>query len=181
MFTQGDKKQSTNQHMGKYDPETAQAWALIMKRIHELRAEGHTLEAIGKLMHVGRAAVSRWISEDVGGERTTFGDMLRYAKALKVDLHELITFDSKDYEQVSNYDKALGAVLNDFAKDDDLTTSDLANKTHIPPSEIHAIFTGKKAITAHQLYTFCKVLEVKANIILNRAIKEMEKEQERNS
>ena len=90
LFTQDNKKQRTNQRMGKYDPETAQAWALIMKRIRELRAEGNTLEAIGKLMHVGRAAVSRWISEDVGGEKTTYGDMLRYAKALGIPRDELI-------------------------------------------------------------------------------------------
>lgn len=176
MFTHDNKKQRTNLRMGKYDPETAQAWALIMKRIRELRAEGNTLEAIGKLMHVGRAAVSRWISEDVGGERTTFGDMLRYAKALKVDLHELVGIESKRAEAVDRYDKALGTVLKEFAKEDEQTITDLANKTQIPPSEIDAIFTGQKAITAYKLYSLCKALEVKANIVLNRAIKEMEKE-----
>lgn len=175
MFTQGDKKQSTNQHMGKYDPETAQAWALIMKRIHELRAEGHTLEAIGKLMHVGRAAVSRWISEDVGGEKTTYGDMLRYAKALGVSPEKLIG-EPCNNTPANDFDKMVGKILEDFSQDNGLTAEDLSHKTNIPVTTIQAVFSGNLTVTPSVLHKMCSTLEVGASTVLNRAARQVEKE-----
>ncbi|WP_290925039.1 helix-turn-helix domain-containing protein [Halodesulfovibrio sp.] len=176
MLRQVNKKNDNSHRMGKYDQEAAYAWALIMNRIQALRSEGKTLEEIGKMLHVTRATVSRWISEDIGGERTTFGDMLRHAKALDIDFNKLAGLQEKSWNNADDYDKALGNVLNEFAKEDELTISDLANKTQIPSNEIHAIFNGEKAITARQLYKICKVLEVKANIVLNRAMNMLEKE-----
>ena len=176
LFTQDNKKPRTNQRMGKYDPETAQAWALIMKRIRELRAEGNTLEAIGKLMHVGRAAVSRWISEDVGGEKTTYGDMLRYAKALGIPRDELI---GKPCETPStnSFDKMVGKILEEFSQDNSLTANDVAQKANIPATTVSAIFSGELTATPSLLYKMCSVLEVGASTVLNRAARQVEEEQ----
>lgn len=172
MFTQGDKKQRTNHRMGKYDPETAQAWALIMKKLHSLRAEGHTLEAIGKLMRVGRAAVSRWLSEDIGGEKTTYGDMLRYAKALGISREELLG-KPLEMPSITPYDKAVGDILKEFAADNGLTVNDISQKTNISVTTIHSIFIGETAITASMLYDICSVLEVGASMVLNRAARQI--------
>lgn len=173
MFTHGDKKQSTNHRMGKYDPETAQAWALIMKKIQLMRAEGHTLASIGKLMHVGRAAVSRWLSEDIGGEKTTYGDMMRYAKALGIPPEEFFGKPSQE-PLATPYDKAVGKVLEEFAKDNGLTTADISNKTSIPATTIDSIFSGSTAITAIMLYQVCSALEVGATMVLNRAARQVD-------
>lgn len=173
MFTHGNKKQRTNLQMGKYDPETAQAWALIMKRIQLLRAEGHTLEAVGKLMHVGRAAVSRWLSEDVGGEKTTYGDMIRYAKALGIPREELLGKTSHN-SSVTPYDKAVGRILEEFTMDSKLTITDIANQTGLAPVTVNSIFVGTTAATSNSLYKICSALEIGANIVLNRASRRIE-------
>lgn len=173
MFTHGDKKQSTNQRMGKYDPETAQAWALIMKKIQLLRAEGHTLASIGKLMHVGRAAVSRWLSEDIGGEKTTYGDMLRYAKALGISREEFLGKPSQK-PLVTPYDKAVGRVLEEFTMDSDLTITDLAKLAGLEPITVNAIFTGTVAASPNSLFKMCSALEVSANLVLKRAARRTE-------
>ncbi|MCT4627515.1 hypothetical protein [Halodesulfovibrio sp.] len=77
--------------MNKND-ETAYAWSIIMQKIRSLRDEKHTLEEIGNIMGVRKGTVSRWLLDNenrVGGENTTFGDMLRYANALNIPLDAL--------------------------------------------------------------------------------------------
>lgn len=175
MLRRHNSKDDNSNRMATYDPETAHAWALIMKKIAELRSQGKTLESIGKKLQLSKATVSRWISQDLGGEKTSFGDMLRYAKALDIDFNELAGLQNKSVSATDEYDKALGTVLNEFTKEDEITITDLANKTQIPSSEIQAIFSGENGITAHQLYNICKALEVKANIVLNRAMAVMNK------
>ncbi len=169
--THSDKEQRINQGMAKYDPETAQAWALIMRKMRELRAEGKTLEAIGKPMNVGRAAVSRWLKEDVGGEKNTFGDMVRYAKALGISPKELVSNETGPSQFVDEYDKALGHILKEAAQDDEISTTELAEKSNISPEKIQNIFNGEASISTRQLYQLCKALEIKSNVILNRAMK----------
>lgn len=72
------------------DKETGYAWRVILKKIKELREKGYTQESIGEIMGVSKTAVSRWLSDNkAGGERTTFGDMLRYAKNLNIDPQKL--------------------------------------------------------------------------------------------
>lgn len=90
MLRQHNKKRSTSKTVTKHDPENAQAWAVIMAKILALRAQGKTMQEIGNMFGVGRDTVSRWISKEFGGEKTTFGDMLRYAKALDVPFEELL-------------------------------------------------------------------------------------------
>lgn len=72
--------------------ETAYAWSIIMQKIRSLRNEKYTLEEIGNIMGVRKGTVSRWLLDNenrVGGENTTFGDMLRYAHALNIPLDAL--------------------------------------------------------------------------------------------
>ncbi|WP_430735146.1 hypothetical protein [Halodesulfovibrio aestuarii] len=171
MLRRFDKKEDNSQRMGKFDREASHAWALIMNEIQRLRSKGKTLEEIGKKLHVTRATVSRWISEDIGGERTTFGDMLRHAKALDIDFYDLAGIQPDRIEVADEYDKALGKVLKEFAQDDDLTVEVLESSTKIPTERITAIFDGSIAITAYELYKICKALEIKSNIALNRAAK----------
>ncbi len=72
------------------DDETAHAWACILERLKQLYADGYTQQEIGDLIGVRKATVSRWLSKEIGGERNTFGDIMRYAKRLNIPPNNLI-------------------------------------------------------------------------------------------
>ena len=177
-LTHGYLKTHSKERMAKYDPENAQAWAVIMDKIRQEYATGSTQLSIAKKLGVTKVAVSRWLSEDRGGERTTFGDMLRYAKALNIPFAELVREPSEKPTQkadVTPYDKAVGSILEEFATDSGLTADDIFQKTNILATTIHSIFTGETAITASMLYSICSALEVGATMVLNRAARQIEK------
>jgi transcriptional regulator with XRE-family HTH domain len=170
MLRQHNKKRTTSRKIDKYDPENAQAWAVIMTRILALRTQGKTMQQIGDLFGVGRDTVSRWISKEFGGEKTTFGDMLRYAKALNVPLNELLGEQTQPMP-ISQYNKAVGRILKEFAQDSDMSATDIATRTPLSITEIDAVFSGKIAATPEQLYSICAAIEVNATIVLKRAAK----------
>lgn len=128
------------------------------------------MQQIGDLFGVGRDTVSRWISKEFGGEKTTFGDMLRYAKALEVPFTELLG-EHPQPMPVSQYNKAVGCILKEFAHDSEMSTTDIATCTNLSATEIDAVFSGKIAATPEQLYHICAAIEVNATIVLKRAAK----------
>ncbi|WP_290922126.1 helix-turn-helix domain-containing protein [Halodesulfovibrio sp.] len=168
MLRQQNTKRTTAKSTGKYDPENAQAWAVIMAKILTLRAQGKTMQEIGNLFGVGRDTVSRWISKEFGGEKTTFGDMLRYAKALEIPFEKLLTSPSVP-PVVSSYNRTVGTLLKNFAKDSDLSVPEISLASNIPAHEITSIFSGDHAATPEQLYGICSAIEVNAGIVLKQA------------
>ncbi len=121
-MAQGNKESHTHRRMGAYDKENAQAWSVIMDKVRTLRDRGETLHAIGKRLGVGRDTVSRWVSEERGGERTTFGAMIRYTKALRIPFEDLLSGSlsveaNKEPEwQSTIFDDELRNYLNGFIK-----------------------------------------------------------------
>lgn len=121
-MAQGNKDSHTHRKMGAYDRENAQAWAVIMDKVRNLRDRGETLHVIGKRLGVGRDTVSRWVSEERGGERTTFGAMVRYAKALHIPFEDLLSGSSSIAPQgtpewqPTAFDTELRDYLNGFIK-----------------------------------------------------------------
>lgn len=179
-LTHGYPKTHSKERMAKYDPENAQAWAVIMDKIRQEYATGSTQLSIAKKLGVTKVAVSRWLSEDRGGERTTFGDMLRYAKALNIPFAELVEKSSEKPSPKANatpYDRAVGNILKEFAADNGLTANDISQKTKISATTIHSIFVGDTVITASILYKLCSALEVGATMVLNRAARQATKQQ----
>ena len=171
MPRQQDNTRTASKTVAKHDPENAQAWAVIMAKILALRAQGKTMQEIGNLFGVGRDTVSRWISKEFGGEKTTFGDMLRYAKALNVPFEELIGPPCNS-TCVSAYNRTVGDILMEFAQDSDMSTTDIASTANLSSNEINAIFSGQAAATPEQLYGICTAIEINASIVLKRAAKE---------
>ncbi|SIO26193.1 helix-turn-helix domain-containing protein [Halodesulfovibrio marinisediminis] len=169
------RQQNNNRRISKtvvkYDPENAYAWAVIMAKITALRTQGKTMQQIGDLFGVGRDTVSRWISKEFGGEKTTFGDMLRYAKALNIPFEELLNENNKQ-SSISKYNHRVGRILHEFAEDSDMHSTDIATSSNVPAAEIDAIFSGQSAATPEQLYGICTAIEVNASIVLKRAAKE---------
>ncbi|MEZ6852770.1 helix-turn-helix domain-containing protein [Halodesulfovibrio aestuarii] len=162
--------------MVKYDPENAQAWAIIMNKIRQEYAEGNTQLSIAQKLGVTKVAVSRWLSEDRGGERTTFGDMLRYAKALGIPYNELIDMPCQANQlETTSFDKALATILTQAVADADLTAAELARQTGLPESQLTDILTGNIPATGAALHKICTVVEVGASILLRKADKLMQK------
>lgn len=128
------------------------------------------MQQIGDLFGVGRDTVSRWISKEFGGEKTTFGDMLRYAKALDVPLNELLG-EHTHTMPISQYNKTVGRILKEFAQDSDMSATDIATCTPLSIAEIDAVFSGEIPATPEQLYSICAAIEVNATIVLKRAAK----------
>lgn len=171
MPRQRDNTRTASKIVAKQDPENAQAWAVIMAKILALRAQGKTMQQIGNLFGVGRDTVSRWISKEFGGEKTTFGDMLRYAKALDVPFEELLPPPCNS-ACVSAYNRTVGDILMEFAQDSDMSATEIASTANLSSDEINAIFSGQTAATAEQLYGICTAIEINASIVLKRAAKE---------
>ncbi|MFA9394918.1 MAG: helix-turn-helix domain-containing protein [Halodesulfovibrio sp.] len=171
MPRQQDKTRTASKTVAKHDPENAQAWAVIMAKILALRAQGKTMQQIGNLFGVGRDTVSRWISKEFGGEKTTFGDMLRYAKALEVPFEELFGTPCNS-ACVSAYNRTVGDILQEFAQDSDMSATDIATTANLSANEINAVFSGQTAATPEQLYGICTAIEINASIVLKRAAKE---------
>lgn len=168
MLRQQNTKRTTAKSIKKHDPENAQAWDVIMTKILTLRSQGKTMQEIGNLFGVGRDTVSRWISKEFGGEKTTFGDMLRYAKALEIPFEKLLTSPSVP-PVVSSYNRTVGTLLKNFAKDSDLSVPEISLASNIPAHEITSIFSGDHAATPEQLYGICSAIEVNAGIVLKQA------------
>lgn len=183
--SQGMVKKDKNLRMAKYDPENAYAWSVILSVVRTLKAEGLRQHEIAKKMGVNRDTVSRWLSEERGGERTTFGAMLRYADALEIPYNELIQKGAitpvKPLSSTTAFDKEVGSILEAYAKDADLTITDLARKTDHTPSEINAVFSGDTPATLAMLNDICETIEVGATMVLKRATKSLQEKQKRDN
>lgn len=171
-------KKDKKLRMAIYDPENAFAWDVILAEIRKLRASGLRQYEIAKKMRVNSDTVSRWLSEERGGERTTFGAMLRYADALGIPYNTLLqqgelTHDNKTLP--STFSKAASKVLEEYAQDDELTITDIAQQSQLPTIEVNAVLSGKTQPSLEQFHQLCKTIGVKATVVLNRAEKLTEK------
>lgn len=183
-MSQDMNKKDKNLRMAKYDPENAYAWTVILSEVRNLKTKGLRQHEIARKMGVNRDTVSRWLSEERGGERTTFGAMLRYANALNIPYNKLIragTITPVDSQiKTTAFEKEIGATLESYATDADLTITDLAKKTTFTPSEINAVFSGAKPVPVAMLNEICEVIEVGATMVLKRATKSLKEKQKKN-
>lgn len=162
-----------NQAMAQYDPENAKAWEIILQRVRELRAEKNTLEIIGKRMGVGKDTVSRWLKEESGGERTTFGAMLRYARSLGISTQELTgeTEQSKN-PTISEFDRELAKALKRLSEAIHESPKDIASKAfpEMPdgPAFVRDILNGDHPFTPADYFAIAKALDQNPGELLNR-------------
>lgn len=178
-MTQDARTKDNKERMVMYDPENAYAWQQILNKVRELYADGHTQLSISKIMGVSRDTVGRWLSEERGGERTTFGAMLRYANVLEIPYERLIKAvpaTEKHTQTVTAYDITVKNVLEEFARDADLTILDIAKKTQLPAAEVNAVFNGDLPVTPTIVNSICSIIEVGESMIHKRASKKMEQD-----
>lgn len=65
-------------------------WGRIIDEVRKMRDDKYTLERIGSILGVAKPTVQRWLENNAGGEKTAFIDILRYLKALDIDLKQLL-------------------------------------------------------------------------------------------
>lgn len=168
--------------MVMYDPENAHAWNVILTEVRKLKAEGLRQQEIAKKMGVKQDSISRWLNENRGGERTTFGAMLRYADALGIPYNNLLAKGELKPEAAAvpatQFSKAVAKVLEGFAQDDDTTVTDIAKQTGLPAVEVNAALAGDTQPSLELFHQLCKAIGVKDTIVLNRAEKLIEEEKD---
>ncbi|ACS80209.1 helix-turn-helix domain-containing protein [Maridesulfovibrio salexigens] len=149
-----------------FDKEAAHGWKAVMERIKRLRSEGETLEVIGKKLGVSKAAVSRWLSENLGGEKNSFGDMVRYAKTLGITPAEM--FGEKAV-QISMFDKQVAHELSENIRLAGFSIEDVANMTGVTQKRLGRIVEGQEPPTPEDLFVVCKSINLNPAILLNKA------------
>lgn len=65
-------------------------WGRIIDDVRKMRDDKYTLERIGSILGVAKPTVQRWLENNAGGEKTAFIDILRYLKALDINLKQLL-------------------------------------------------------------------------------------------
>ncbi len=78
----------------------AQVWSRIIGEVRKMRDDKYTLERIGSILGVAKPTVQRWLENNAGGEKTAFIDVLRYLKALDIDLKDLLQEDEPEAPEV---------------------------------------------------------------------------------
>ncbi|MEZ6852086.1 helix-turn-helix domain-containing protein [Halodesulfovibrio aestuarii] len=176
-------KKDNKLRMAKFDPENAYAWEIILDALRDLRAQGKTQKEIAQILGVNKDTVSRWLSENRGGERSTFGMMIRCAKALGIPLEKLVEdFKTPTIQpKITAFDQKVGEVLEEFTKDADLTITDIAEKANLSAVEVNAVFAGTTPATPTILNNICEAVEVGATMVLKRATKSLKREREKDT
>lgn len=184
-MTQAIDKKDNKLRMAKYDPENAYAWNIILSEVRKLAAQGLRQQEIAKKMGVKQDSISRWLKEERGGERTTFGAMLRYADALGIPYNNLLEQGGLSKKSstlpATAFSKAVGNILNGFAQDDAMTIADIAKQANQSAIEVNAVIVGETQPSLEQFHQICKAIGVKDTIVLNRAEKLIEKEKEKDT
>ncbi len=149
-----------------FDKEAAHGWKAVMERIKKLRTEGETLETIGKRLGVSKAAVSRWLSENLGGEKNSFGDMVRYAKTLGISSSEMF---GKETQKISQFNIQVAHGLTENIRLAGYSNKDISNVTGIAPERLDRITAGQDSSTPEELFIVCKSIDLNPAILLNKA------------
>ncbi|MBI9110083.1 helix-turn-helix domain-containing protein [Maridesulfovibrio ferrireducens] len=149
-----------------FDKEAAHGWQAVMERIKKLRTEGETLETIGKRLGVSKAAVSRWLSENLGGEKNSFGDMVRYAKKLGVSPLEMF---GEEPSTLTLFNKQVAHELTENIRLAGSSNKKITTMTGITTERLDTITSGQDSPTPEELFIICKSIDLNPAILLNKA------------
>jgi len=155
---------------------TDRAWSLILGRINEKLQAGSSQAELSRLMGVSRAAMSRWLGDRRGGDRTTFRDMIRYLDRLRIplgdvfdDVNEELPLPSPD-RAPTELDKAIASTLLVVAKAIGKDAQDVARELEtLELPDIKAMLKGQASMRASDLVKLCRAIGVSPGAILERA------------
>ena len=151
-----------------FDKEAAHGWKVVMQSINELRSNGATLQDIGKKLGVSKGTVSRWISENRGGEKNSFGDMVRYATKLGISPQEMFGMQAVEPDA---FDMAVGAELAENMQMSGLTNQQIAAQSLLSELCVAEIIEERRVASFRELHFICKAIGLNPTILFNKAAK----------
>ena len=133
--------------MSEAEQIMSKVWGRIIGEVRKMRDEKYTLERIGSTLGVAKPTVQRWLENDAGGEKTAFIDILRYLKALDIDLKDLLYDDENAAE-----DNAHAAELENANQDKQRLALDLVEaQKELLQSQQKIIELQEKVISLERL------------------------------
>ncbi|MBI9113262.1 helix-turn-helix transcriptional regulator [Maridesulfovibrio ferrireducens] len=156
-----------------YDKEAAHGWDMVLKKLDELRSSGKTLEEIGRGLGVAKATTSRWLSRAQGGERNSFGEMVRYAKKLGISSQEMF---GEIPEKMNSFDKKIAQELSENITHSETTPVQISINTGISNGRLESILSGTIKPDLYEFHAICKEISINPTILLNKAAAELESE-----
>ncbi|WP_027178792.1 helix-turn-helix domain-containing protein [Maridesulfovibrio bastinii] len=148
-----------------FDKEAAKSWEVILSKLNELRESGLTLDQIGKILGVANATVSRWLSRVQGGERNSFGEMVRYAKILGISPAEMFG----EQEDRDPFEEKLTQEISENINLSGMTINQVADITNIDSEKLAGMLSGSLPLRIKDFYLICKAVGINPTIILNRS------------
>lgn len=154
----------------------ARAWKAVMDGVKRLRSEGRTLDAIGHQLKIGRATVKKWLDSDMGGERTSFRDMVRYLDVLNIPLSEVFGVHVEEGSgnrewKPTDFELRLAGLLKQgakmFGKRPELLSRHIFGD-HSNAIAVQEMLDGKREISVEHLYKLCKGIGLEPADVLNR-------------
>lgn len=155
---------------------TNRAWNLVIDRINELLQAGTSQAEIARLLGVSRPAVSRWLADRQGGDRTTFRDMVRNLDRLRIPLKDVFNVEEDSLPPPSpdraptELDRAVAETLVVVAKavgKDPVVISRTLESLDLP--DIQAMLKGREAMKVSDFIRICRAIGVAPEAVIARA------------
>ncbi|GAB6178568.1 hypothetical protein JCM16814_34590 [Desulfobaculum senezii] len=160
------------------------AWTAVIQRLHELRNEGHSMAAIGRLLKVNRATIKQWLDYSRGGDRISFRNMVQYLDKLRIPLEEIygVSIDvptDPPATMPTHYEEYVATILRDGAQLLGKRIDTITRKAFGEDSDSVAVsemLEGKRAMTVGQFISICKAIGIAPANVLERATELFEEE-----
>lgn len=160
------------------------AWTAVIQRLHELRNEGHSMAAIGRLLKVNRATIKQWLDYSRGGDRISFRNMVQYLDKLRIPLEEIygVSIDvptDPPATMPTHYEEHIATILRDGAQLLGKRIDTITRQAFGEDSDSVAVsemLEGKRAMTVGQFISICKAIGIAPANVLERATELFEEE-----
>ncbi len=122
---------------------------------------------VAKRLNVGKAQISRWISESQrGGNLNT---IIKAVCRLNMDWGDLVPGENV----ISEFDEALGRILSGIAGGLQISEAEIAQQLSgkVSSQKITSILQGKAHVSAEELFLVCQTLGCSADKVFTQANK----------
>ncbi|UIJ38991.1 hypothetical protein LWC08_05295 [Desulfobaculum bizertense] len=162
------------------------AWSLVLARLQQLKENGHSMAALGRLLKVNRATIKQWMDYGQGGDRISFRNMIHYLDKLQIPLAEVFSVDLEELPEKmaaqldaneKNIASTLKATADVLGKKID-TIARQAFGDELDSVKVHAMLTGECKMHVGEFINICKAIGVEPSQVIERALELTKEEKE---